>query len=85
MTPAINLATLGHAEKDHLILSLIERLDTALLRIAELEKRLAAYERPPKNPGNSSIHHHAATRPIAPPRRQAVPPRPPRRRPPAGT
>lgn len=55
MTLGIDLAMLSHLEKDHLILSLIDQLDTALARIAELEKRLAAYERPPKNPGNSSL------------------------------
>ena len=55
MTPDIDLATLSHAEKDHLILSLVGRLDAALARICELEKRLAAYERPPKNPDNSSM------------------------------
>lgn len=38
-----------------LILSLVERLDVALARISELEKRLAAYERPPKTPDNSSL------------------------------
>ena len=34
---------------------LVGRLEAALARITDLEKRLAAYERPPKNPGNSSM------------------------------
>ena len=55
MTPGIDLASLSHADKDMLILSLVERLDVALARISELEKRLAAYERPPKTPDNSSL------------------------------
>ena len=55
VTPEIDLAKLSHAEKDHLILSLVGRLDAALARITDLEKRLAAYERPPKNPDNSSM------------------------------
>ncbi len=56
--PGIDLAKLSHAEKDELILSLLPlvgRLEAALARITDLEKRLAAYERPPKNPGNSSM------------------------------
>ena len=58
MPPGIDLAKLSHAEKDELILSLLPlvgRLEAALARITDLEKRLAAYERPPKNPGNSSM------------------------------
>ena len=55
MTHGIDLSTLSHAEKDDLILSLFARLDAALGRIADLEKRLAVLERPPKNPDNSSL------------------------------
>ena len=58
MPPGIDLAKLSHAEKDELILSLLPlvgRLEAALARITDLEKRLAAYERPPKNPSNSSM------------------------------
>src|SRR6187200_1643600 len=46
------------AAKDELILSLLPlvgQLEAALARIAELEKRLAAFERPPKTPDNSSL------------------------------
>ena len=46
------------AEKDALILSLLPlvgQLEAALSRIAELEKRLAAFERPPKTPDDSSL------------------------------
>ena len=58
MTPEIELSGLSHAEKDALILSLLPlvgQLEAALARIAELEKRLAAFERPPKTPDNSSL------------------------------
>jgi transposase len=58
VTPETDLSTLSHAEKDALIRSLLPfvgQLDTALARIAELEKRLAALERPSKNPDNSSL------------------------------
>jgi transposase len=58
VTHGIDLGRLSHAEKDELILSLLPlvgRLEAALARIAELEKRLAAFERPPKNPDNSSL------------------------------
>ena len=58
MTHGIDLSTLSHAEKDALILSLLPlvgQLEAALARIAELEKRLAAFERPPKTPDNSSL------------------------------
>ncbi len=58
MTPEIDLSGLSHAEKDALILSLLPlvgQLEAALARIAELEKRLAAFERPPKTPENSSL------------------------------
>ena len=65
--PGIDLATLSHADKDALILSLIARLDLALARITELEKRLAAYERPPKTPGNSSLPPSRGQKPDRPP------------------
>lgn len=55
MTYGIDLGRLSHAEKDDLILSLFGRLDAALARIADLEKRLAVLERPPKTPDNSSL------------------------------
>ena len=58
MTPETDLSTLSHAEKDALIrslLPLVGQLEAALARIAELEKRLAAFERPPKNSDNSSL------------------------------
>ena len=54
----IDLSKLSHAEKDDLILSLLPlvgQLDAALARITELEQRLAVFERPAKNPGNSSL------------------------------
>ncbi len=52
----IDLSKLAVAEKDDLILTLLPlvgQLEAALVRIAELEKRLA-FERPPKTPDNSS-------------------------------
>jgi transposase len=55
VTQGIDPSTLSHAEKDDLILSLVGQLEAALGRIAELEKRLAAYERPAKTPDNSSL------------------------------
>ena len=58
VTRGIDLSRLSHAEKDELILSLlplIEQLEAALARIAELEKRLAVFERPAKTPDNSSL------------------------------
>jgi transposase len=58
VTPEIDLSGLSHAEKDALILSLLPlvgQLEAALARIAELEKRLAAFERLPKTPDNSSL------------------------------
>lgn len=56
--PGIDLSALSHADKDALVASLLPlvgKLRAALARIAELEKRLAAFERPPKNPDNSSV------------------------------
>jgi transposase len=58
VTPEIDLSKLDHAEKDALILSLLPlvgQLEAALARIAELEKRLAKFERPAKTPDNSSL------------------------------
>ena len=71
--PEIDLATLSHADKDALILSLIERLDVALARVAALEQRLTAYERPPKTPDNSSMPPSRGQKPDHPP--EAKPPR----------
>jgi transposase len=56
--PEIDLSKLTVAEKDELILSLLPltgQLEAAVARIAELEQRLAAFERPPKTPDNSSL------------------------------
>lgn len=53
--PEIDLAKLTVAEKDALIRSLVGQLEAALGRIAELEKRLATSERPPKTSDNSSL------------------------------
>jgi len=58
VTPDIDLSKLSHAEKDALIRSLVPlvgQLQAALARIVELEKRLAAAERPAKTPDNSSL------------------------------
>jgi len=55
VTPAIDLSKLSPAEKDALILSLVGQLEAALTRITELERRLAAFEQPPKTPDNSSL------------------------------
>ena len=58
MPPEIDLSKLTVAEKDELILSLLPltgQLEAAVARIAELEQRLAAFERPPKTPDNSSL------------------------------
>jgi len=85
VTHGIDLSKLSHAEKDDLILSLLPlvgRLEAALARIAELEKRLATFERPPKNPDNSSLPPSPEARSSR--RRQAAAPEPPRRRPRAG-
>jgi transposase len=57
VTPEIDLSKLTVAEKDALIrslLPLVGQLEAALARIADLEKRLAKFERPPKTPDNSS-------------------------------
>ena len=55
MTTDLDLGKLSHAEKDALILSLVAQLQAALARIAELEKRVAELQRPPKTPDNSSM------------------------------
>jgi len=77
VTPDIDLSQLSHAEKDALIrslLPLVGQLQAALARIAELEKRLAAAERPAKTPDNSSLPASKGQKPDvqpggAPPRR----------------
>ncbi len=55
MNTDLDLSKLSHAEKDALILSLAAQLQAALARIAELEKRLAELQLPPKTPDNSSV------------------------------
>jgi transposase len=58
VTPEVDLSKLTAAEKDALIpslLPLVGQLEVALARIADLEKRLAAFERPLKTPDNSSL------------------------------
>ena len=52
VTPETDLSKLTVAEKDALILPLVGRLEAALTRIAELERRLAKFERPAKTPAN---------------------------------
>jgi transposase len=69
VTHGIDLSTLSHAEKDELIRSLLPlagQLEAALARIAELEKRLAALERPAKTPDNSSMAPSKAPKPDRP-------------------
>ena len=69
MTPEIDLNKLTVAEKDALILSLLplaEQLRAAVARIAELERRLAALERPPKTPDNSSVPPSKGQKPNRP-------------------
>jgi transposase len=72
VTQGIDLSTLSHAEKDDLILSLVGQLEAALARIAELEKRLAAFERPAKTPDNSSLPPSRGQKPDRPHRPQAA-------------
>jgi transposase len=58
VAPEIDLRKLSVAEKDALILSLlplVDQLQAALARIAELEARLALLEKPPKTSDNSSL------------------------------
>lgn len=69
MTPEIDLSKLTVAEKDALILSLLPlvgQLETALARVAELEKRLGKFERPPKTPDNSSLPPSKGQKPERP-------------------
>jgi transposase len=69
VTPGIDLSKLSHAEKDDLIrslLPLVGQLEAALARIAELEKRLAVFERPAKNPDNSSLPPSKGQKPDRP-------------------
>ncbi len=70
VTHGIDLSKLSHAEKDDLILSLLPlvgQLEAALARIAELEKRLAAFERPPKTPTIPRCRRRRARSPIVRP------------------
>ncbi len=77
MAPGIDLSKLTAAEKDALILSLLPlagQLEAALARVAELEARLARFERPGKTSDNSSLppsKGHKPDRPSGgtPPRR----------------
>jgi transposase len=69
VTHEIDLSKLSHAQKDDLILSLLPlvgQLEAALARIAELEKRLATFERPPKNSDNSSMPPSRGQKPDRP-------------------
>jgi transposase len=69
VTPDIDLSRLSHAEKDDLIrslLPLIGQLEAALARIAELETRLARFERPAKTPDNSSLPPSKGQKPDRP-------------------
>jgi len=79
VTSAIDLSKLTVAEKDALILSLLPlvgQLDAAMARIAELEKRLAKFERPTKTSDNSSLPPSKGQKPNRP--AGAKPPRPSR-------
>ncbi len=70
MAPGIDLSKLTAAEKDVLILSLLPlagQLEAALARIAELEARLARYERLGKTPDNSSLPPSKGPKPERPP------------------
>lgn len=69
MVPGIDLSKLTAAEKDALILSLLPlagHLVTALARVAELEARLARFERPGKTPDNSSLPPSKGRKPERP-------------------
>jgi transposase len=69
VAPGIDLSKLTIAEKDALILSLLPlvgQLEAALARIAELEKRLAKFERPSKTPDNSSLPPSKGQKPDRP-------------------
>src|SRR3954471_21441459 len=67
--PEIDLSKLTVVEKDALIVSLLPlvgRLEAALARIAELEKRLAKFEGPPKTSDNSSLPPSKGQKPDRP-------------------
>ena len=69
MTHGFDLSSLSDAQKDDLILSLLPlvgQLEAALTRIAELEKRLAVFERPAKTPDNSSLPPSKSQKPDRP-------------------
>jgi transposase len=69
VTLEIDLSKLTVAEKDALILSLLPlagQLQAALARIAELEARLARFERPTKTPDNSSLPPSKGQKPERP-------------------
>jgi transposase len=69
VTPEIDLSKLTVVEKDALIVSLLPlvgRLEAALARIAELEKRLAKFEGPPKTSDNSSLPPSKGQKPDRP-------------------
>ena len=69
MSSEIDLSKLTVAEKDALILSLLPlvgQLAAALARIADLERRLAAFERPAKTPDNSSLPPSKGQKPERP-------------------
>ena len=69
MTPEIDLSKLTVVEKDALIVSLLPlvgRLEAALARIAELEKRLAKFEGPTKTSDNSSLPPSKGQKPDRP-------------------
>ncbi len=71
MPPELDLSKLTDAEKDDLILRLlplIGQLEAAHARVAELEKRLATLEQPPKNPSNSSKSPSTGEKPNLPDR-----------------
>jgi transposase len=64
--PDIGLGKLSHAKRDALILSLFTQLQTALVRIAELERRLDALQPPSKMPDNSSLPPSKGRKPNPP-------------------
>ena len=66
MLHGTELGGLSHAEKDDLILSVVGQLEAALVRIGELEKRLARFERPAKTPDNSSLPPSKGQKPDRP-------------------
>jgi transposase len=72
VTPLANLDHLSHAEKDALIRALLQRLEAAERRIAELEARLAE---PGKTPDNSSLPPSKGQKPNQPEKAKRVGPR----------